>query len=283
MAGRISMGARREVVSAVTERHRSANRMEKGRILDALCATTDWHRKHAVRPPATQDGWVGRPSNPTLRSAGPMLSKRHWLDLEIQNSFQLPANPMIDGQPNVCLSRVRLPEPLAGEQSAIEIRSGGMPGEPDEVGHILVVDDDVMVRQTITNYLEEHNVPAASVSSRQDLSRHLKKAHPSLILLDLRLGQEDGLEVLKEIRSHSHVPIIIMTGYSRAEVDRIVGLELGADDYLAKPFGLREMLARVRAVLWRHGMGRAAPARDPEGGTGLTAGRLDVAPVASPL
>ena len=65
-----------------------------------------------------------------------------------------------------------------------------MPGEPDEVGHILVVDDDVMVRQTITNYLEEHNVPAASVSSRQDLSRHLEKAHPSLILLDLRLGQE---------------------------------------------------------------------------------------------
>ena len=109
-----------------------------------------------------------------------------------------------------------------------------MPGEPDEVGHIVVVDDDVMVRQTITNYLEEHNVRAASVSSRQDLSRHLKKAHPSLILLDLRLGQEDGLEVLKEIRSHSHVPIIIMTGHSREEVDRIVGLELGADDYLAK-------------------------------------------------
>jgi two-component system OmpR family response regulator len=180
--------------------------------------------------------------------------------------FNYRQTPMIDGQPNVCLSRVRLSEPLAGEQSAIEIRSGGMPGEPDEVGHILVVDDDVMVRQTITNYLEEHNVPAASVSSRQDLSRHLKKAHPSLILLDLRLGQEDGLEVLKEIRSHSHVPIIIMTGHSREEVDRIVGLELGADDYLAKPFGLREMLARVRAVLRRHEMGRAAPARDPERG-----------------
>jgi DNA-binding response OmpR family regulator len=141
-----------------------------------------------------------------------------------------------------------------------------MPGETGKVGHILVVDDDAMVRQTITNYLEEHNVRAASVSSRQDLSRHLKKAHPSLILLDLRLGQEDGLEVLKEIRSHSHVPIIIMTGHSREEVDRIVGLELGADDYLAKPFGLREMLARVRAVLRRHEMGRAAPARDPERG-----------------
>jgi len=110
-----------------------------------------------------------------------------------------------------------------------------MPGETGEVGYILVVDDDAMVRQTITNYLEEHNVPTASVSSRQDLSRHLEKAHPSLILLDLRLGQEDGLDVLKEIRSHSHVPIIIMTGHSREEVDRVVGLELGADDYLVNP------------------------------------------------
>src|SRR5260221_8938262 len=125
------------------------------------------------------------------------------------------------------------PSPYAGKGSAIEIRSGGMPGEPGEVGHILVVDDDAMVRQTITNYLEEHNVPSASVSSRQDLSRHLEKAHPSLILLDLRLGQEDGLDILKEIRSHSHVPSIIITGHSREEVDRVVGLELGADDYLA--------------------------------------------------
>jgi two-component system, OmpR family, response regulator len=141
-----------------------------------------------------------------------------------------------------------------------------MPVETDEVGHILVVDDDAMVRQTITNYLEQQNVPAASVSSRQDLSRHLEKAHPSLILLDLRLGQEDGLDVLKEIRSHSNVPIIIMTGHSREEVDRVVGLELGADDYLAKPFSLRELLARVRAILRRHEMGRAARARDPERG-----------------
>ena len=102
------------------------------------------------------------------------------------------------------------------------------------------------------------------MSCRQDLSRHLEKAYPSLILLDLRLGQEDGLDVLKEIRSHSDVPILIMTGHSREEVDRVVGLELGADDYLAKPFSLRELLARVRAVLRRHERGRATRARDPE-------------------
>jgi DNA-binding response OmpR family regulator len=139
-----------------------------------------------------------------------------------------------------------------------------MPGETGKVGHILVVDDDAMVRQTITK--EEHNVPAASVSSRQDLSRHLEKAHPSLILLDLRLGQDYGLDVLKEIRSHSNVPIIIMTGHSREELDRVLGLELGADDYLAKPLSLRELLARVRAVLRRYEMGRATRARDPERG-----------------
>ena len=138
--------------------------------------------------------------------------------------------------------------------------------ETDEVDHILVVDDDAMVRQTITNYLEQQSVPAASVSSRRDLSRHLEKAHPSLILLDLRLGKEDGLDVLKEIRSHSDVPIIIMTGHSREEVDRVVGLELGADDYLVKPFSLRELLARVRAILRRHERGRAKQARDPERG-----------------
>src|SRR6195256_1655039 len=158
------------------------------------------------------------------------------------------------------------PSPYAGKRSAIETRSGGMPGDTGEVGHILVVDDDAMVRQTITNYLEGHNVPVASVSCRQDLNRHLEKAHPSLLLLDLRLGQEDGLDVLKEIRSHSNVPIIIMTGHSREEVDRVVGLELGADDYLAKPFSLRELLARVRAVLRRHEMGRATRARNPERG-----------------
>jgi len=138
--------------------------------------------------------------------------------------------------------------------------------ETDKVGHILVVDDDAMVRQTITNYLEQQSVPAASVSSRRDLSRHLEKAHPSLILLDLRLGKEDGLDVLKEIRSHSDVPIIIMTGHSREEVDRVAGLELGADDYLVKPFSLRELLARVRAILRRHESGRAKQARDPERG-----------------
>jgi len=75
-----------------------------------------------------------------------------------------------------------------------------MPGETVEVGHIVVVDDDAMVLQTITNYLEEHNVPVASVPCRQDLNRHLEKAHPSLILLDLRLGKRTAWKSGKCLR-----------------------------------------------------------------------------------
>ena len=87
-----------------------------------------------------------------------------------------------------------------------------------------------------------------------------------LVILDLRLGSEDGLDLLREVRLNSDVPVIIITGHRRDDIDRVVGLELGADDYLTKPFNLRELLARVRAILRRFDVGRAAPARDPERG-----------------
>ena len=135
-----------------------------------------------------------------------------------------------------------------------------------DVGHFLVVDDDPTLRRLVTSYLEDHNVPTRSASNRTELNRHLEGTHPSLIILDLRLGQDDGLDLLREIRSHSDVPVIITTGHRPDEIDRIVGLELGADDYIIKPFSLRELLARVRAVLRRQEMGRAARARDPERG-----------------
>jgi two-component system OmpR family response regulator len=135
-----------------------------------------------------------------------------------------------------------------------------------EVGHIVVVDDDPSLRQMVTRYLEDHNVPTKSASNRTELNRHLEGTQPCLIILDLRLGQDDGLDLLREIRSRSDVPIIITTGHRPEEIDRIVGLELGADDYIVKPFSLRELLARVRAVLRRQEMGRVARARDPERG-----------------
>jgi two-component system OmpR family response regulator len=137
---------------------------------------------------------------------------------------------------------------------------------PSSAGLIIVVDDDPALRQMVTRYLEDHNVPAASVSSRTELNRHFEGSHPSLIILDLRLGQDDGLDLLREVRSHSDIPVIITTGHRTDEIDRIVGLELGADDYIVKPFSLRELLARIRAVLRRQEMGRAARTSDPERG-----------------
>ena len=96
-----------------------------------------------------------------------------------------------------------------------------------DVGHVVVVDDDPSLRQMVIRYLEDHNVPAKPASNKTELNRHLTGTLPSLIILDLRLGQDDGLDLLREIRSHSDVPVIITTGHRPDEIDRIVGLELG--------------------------------------------------------
>jgi two-component system, OmpR family, response regulator len=138
--------------------------------------------------------------------------------------------------------------------------------QPEQPMLILVVDDDPVMNQMVVDYLEEHNMRADSASGRQDMARHFAEAEPDLVILDLRLDQEDGLDLLREIRSGSDVPVIIITGDRRDEIDRVVGLELGADDYVTKPFSLRELLARVRAVLRRREVGRTAPQRDPERG-----------------
>jgi two-component system, OmpR family, response regulator len=130
----------------------------------------------------------------------------------------------------------------------------------------IVVEDDITMRHLVMNYLEEHDIRAVAASRRDEVSALLARGEPDLVILDLRLGQEDGLDLLREIRSHSDIPIIITTGHRRDEIDRVVGLELGADDYITKPFGLRELLARIRAVLRRREAGNAAALRDPERG-----------------
>jgi two-component system OmpR family response regulator len=138
--------------------------------------------------------------------------------------------------------------------------------------HILVVDDDPATRRMLTTYFEEHALQAVSVACRQELRRHLVSRMPSVIILDLRLGQDDGFDVLREIRSGSDVPVIITTGHRLDEIERVVGLELGADDYMTKPFSLRELLARIRAVLRRHELGRLARAHEPQRGGYVFAG-----------
>jgi DNA-binding response OmpR family regulator len=142
----------------------------------------------------------------------------------------------------------------------------GLRGSGDRQVCILVVEDDPALQRMILSYFGENNIRTLVASGREEMVRQLGGTDVNLVILDLRLGQEDGLDLLREIRSSSDVPVIIITGHRRDDIDRVVGLELGADDYLTKPFNLRELLARVRAVLRRFDVGRTAPARDPERG-----------------
>jgi len=142
----------------------------------------------------------------------------------------------------------------------------GLRGSGDRQVCVLVVEDDPALQRMILNYFLENNIRTLVASGRQEMVCHLDSTLVSLVILDLRLGQEDGLDLLREVRSSSDVPVIIITGHRCDDIDRVVGLELGADDYLTKPFNLRELLARVRAVLRRFDIGRVAPARDPERG-----------------
>ena len=128
--------------------------------------------------------------------------------------------------------------------------------------HILVVDDDPAVRHLISDYFGEHGIQTVSATGRSAAARQLAGEDPSAIILELRLGQGNGLDLLREIRSSSDVPVIILTGRSGDEVDCVVGLELGADDFLTKPFGIRELYARYRAVLRRRENGRSVRTHD---------------------
>jgi two-component system OmpR family response regulator len=130
---------------------------------------------------------------------------------------------------------------------------------------ILIVDDDPAMQRMLAAYLIDHNLRATAVGGRKGLVHALAVREPDLVVLDLHLGEDDGLEILRELRVSSVVPVILITGNRREEIDRVLGLELGADDYLTKPFGMREMLARVRAALRRRTMDRLSPAKQPGG------------------
>jgi DNA-binding response OmpR family regulator len=118
------------------------------------------------------------------------------------------------------------------------------------VPHVLIVDDEPAIRDLIRNYLGRHGLKISVACDGQEMREQMARHHVDLVLLDLGLPGEDGLALTRHIRSHSNVGVIIVTG-SGESVDRIVGLELGADDFVAKPFDLRELLARVRSVLRR--------------------------------
>jgi len=150
--------------------------------------------------------------------------------------------------------------------SSSSLSDPGLRGGVDRQVCVLVVEDDPALQRMILNYFVENNIRTLVASNRQEMVARLGDTEVNLVILDLRLGSEDGLDLLREVRLGSDVPVIIITGHRRDDIDRVVGLELGADDYLTKPFNLRELLARVRAILRRFDVGRAVPARDPERG-----------------
>jgi two-component system, OmpR family, response regulator len=116
--------------------------------------------------------------------------------------------------------------------------------------HILVVDDDPQIRELLQEYLTDSALRVSTTSSGQQMASILEDEAIDLVVLDLRLAGEDGMAIARTLREKSAIPIIIVTGV-RDEADRIMGLELGADDYLTKPFSPRELLARIRTVLRR--------------------------------
>ena len=125
--------------------------------------------------------------------------------------------------------------------------------------HILVVDDDPLMRDLISGYLLESELRVSTADGGADMDRILREHAIDLVLLDLRLGGEDGMQLARKLREETDIPVIIVTA-RRDEADRVMGLEMAADDYVTKPFSNRELLARVRAVLRRY---QGRPPCDP--------------------
>jgi two-component system OmpR family response regulator len=128
-------------------------------------------------------------------------------------------------------------------------------GQP---GRILVIDDDPAMRDSIIHYFESHDWTAVGSDGSEAIGQFIDGGSFSLVVLDVQLGPRNGFDLLRQIRARSDIPVVILAGQHQDDIDRVVGLELGADDYMGKPFNPRELLARARATLRRHEMGRAA-------------------------
>ncbi len=129
------------------------------------------------------------------------------------------------------------------------------------IPHILVIDDDADVRELVTEYLGGHDLRVTAAASGREMFELFDRESIDLVLLDLKLPGEDGMLLARQLRERATVPIVLLTGRNE-EADRVMGLELGADDYVTKPFSPRELLARVRAVLRRYQVQATLPERD---------------------
>ena len=140
--------------------------------------------------------------------------------------------------------------------------------------HLLIVDDDREIRGLLAQYLEKHDFRTTAVADGKEMRRTLERSHVDLVILDLMLPGEDGLSLCRELRTRSQVPVIMLTARGE-DVDRIIGLELGADDYVAKPFNPRELLGRIKAILRRAAHAPRDPSPENVRGFSFNGWRLD--------
>src|SRR5947207_11258247 len=123
--------------------------------------------------------------------------------------------------------------------------------------HIFVVDDEAPAREMVGDYLKMHGFAVTLCDGGQSLRKEIENQAPDLVVLDLNMPEEDGLSIIRDLKTRINVPVIMMTA-TASPIDRVVGLELGADDYIAKPCELRELMARIRSVLRRSAPVKAA-------------------------
>ncbi|MFA6267631.1 MAG: response regulator [Pseudolabrys sp.] len=140
--------------------------------------------------------------------------------------------------------------------------------------HILVIEDDRDISALVSRYLRANDCRVTSLPDGRDVERATSDNRIDLIVLDLMLPGEDGLRICKRLRGHSQVPIIMLTAKGD-DIDRILGLEMGADDYLTKPFNPRELLARIRAILRRATAANITPAGGGAGPLGFLGWRIN--------
>lgn len=123
--------------------------------------------------------------------------------------------------------------------------------------HIMIVDDEAPAREMVGDYLKMHGFTVTLCDGGKSLRAAIEGGMPDLVVLDLNMPEEDGLSIIRDLKSRNNVPVIMLTA-TASPIDRVVGLELGADDYVAKPCELRELMARIRSVLRRSVPAKAA-------------------------
>ena len=123
--------------------------------------------------------------------------------------------------------------------------------------HIIIVDDEAPAREMVGDYLKMHGFTVTLCDGGKSLRGAIESSVPDLVVLDLNMPEEDGLSIIRDLKSRINVPVIMLTA-TASPIDRVVGLELGADDYVAKPCELRELMARIRSVLRRSSPAKAA-------------------------